>query len=670
VKLDRDAIIRENPLLQYCQSLGWKTKRDGPNGRFKCKCPFHDDNDPSFTIYSKENKGHCFGCGKNATVIDLHMLVRGLSVGEAMRDLWTRHHGDNNAKNKSNSASSAQSNSKTQPAKKKEEVFHHDYVDAKGEMVFQVVKTVSPGRKNKYKQRRRVGGKWVDNIEGVERVPYRLPELLASPASVWIVEGEKDVETLRAVGQVATCNSGGAKQWKDEHSEQLRGLHVWIAPDNDEVGREHGRMVFASLDGIATSVKWIDLPAERNGRQVKDISDLYTACNSDRDAFLDALGELQQQAESQKGADTEKIADALCAILKAVEELLRSYVVFLSNHEFVVIAFWAAFSWVLDAFDFTPYLQISSPVKECGKTRVFEILSKICKKAWMTIGPTEAVLFRVIHSQSPTLLLDEIDTVFKDKVDPNKEGVRAVLNAGYERGATVPRCHGPNHDVKHFGVFCPKAFAGIGNIPDTVASRSIKIAMVRRKKSQKVKRLRKRELNAAATPIIKALKDWSDDLDVLRNLRNARPQVPEELGDRGADICEPLLALADMAGGDWPQRLRDALKHLMAKGEADDGDMRIRLLASIREIFQGKWKDEKNIPTEDLLEELVKLEGEPWGAWWGGAVFLGNTRGPGSELAKLLKGFSIVPRSVRQPDGTSPKGYPLDLFSEAFERYL
>jgi DNA primase len=342
-RLDRDAIIRENPLFEYCQSLGWAIKRDGPNGRFKCICPFHSEDTPSFTIYSQQNKGHCFGCGReDVSVIDVHMLTRGLSVGEAMRDLWARHHrselsesikndekrgGNESSNNSSSSASSGQADSKTKQAKKKEEVFHYDYHDAKGEMVFQVVKTVRPGVRNRYKQRRRVNGRWVDNIEGVERVPYRLPELLANPMSVWVVEGEKDVETLRAVGQTATCNSEGAGTWRQqEHSEPLRGLHVWLVPDSDEVGRDHARKVFALLDGVAASVTWLDLPPEFNGHRIKDVSDLHVACASE-DAFLEALEKLQQQASQRKSVSSQEISALLAKILAENENLLRDYIV-------------------------------------------------------------------------------------------------------------------------------------------------------------------------------------------------------------------------------------------------------------------------------------------------------------------------------------------------------
>ena len=155
-----------------------------------------------------------------------------------------------------------------------------------------------------FKQCRLVDGQRVWNMEGVERLPYRLPELLASPASVWIVEGEKDVETLRAIGQVATCNPGGAGKWLPAFSEYLKGKHVYIAADNDELGQKHGREVLKSLEGIVEWVKWIELPKEHNGRLVKDITDLRSHCQGED--FLDLLADLQVKARLiDKGVDIE-----------------------------------------------------------------------------------------------------------------------------------------------------------------------------------------------------------------------------------------------------------------------------------------------------------------------------------------------------------------------------
>ena len=355
-------------------------------------------------------------------------------------------------------------------------------------------------------------------------------------------------------------------------------------------------------------------------------------------------------------------------ILEGVRRLLCRYIVFSNEAQATAVTLWVAHTWVIDAFDYTPYLHISSPVRECGKSRLFECLRHLCRNPWLAIFPSEAVLFRKIHAHSPTILLDEIDTAFSDKIDPNKEGIRAVLNAGFERGATVPRCHGQSHELKDFSVFCPKAFAGIGNIPETVASRSIKIPMVRRRKDQTVAKFRKRDVEQAALPIRQALKAWSSDNRVIAELRAARPEMPSGLGDRSEDICEPLLAIADMAGADWPALARAALVRLRDKGDTDEEETKIQLLTASREIFQT-WKPD-HISSKDLLGELVNREGEPWAVWWKKDIDAGNTKGPGARLAKLLRPFGIISRSIREPDGTTPKGYPRSAFNDAFARYL
>ena len=154
------------------------------------------------------------------------------------------------------------------------ETAYYDYQDATGEVVFQVVRY----HPKDFRQCRLVDGRRVWNMDGVERVPYRLPELLGSPASVWIVEGEKDVETLRAINQTATCNPGGAGNWLPAYSQYLRDQYVYLVPDNDEPGQKHSRAVLASLAGLVEWVKWLQLPRESNGRPVKDVTDLREAC--------------------------------------------------------------------------------------------------------------------------------------------------------------------------------------------------------------------------------------------------------------------------------------------------------------------------------------------------------------------------------------------------------
>jgi hypothetical protein len=298
-------------------------------------------------------------------------------------------------------------------------------------------------------------------------------------------------------------------------------------------------------------------------------------------------------------------------ILDRTKGFLSRYLVFKKPSYPIAIALWTAHTWVIQCFDYTPYLYISSPVKRCGKTRVFDCLELLRAKPWRIVNATEAVLFRKIEKDGPSLFLDEVDTIFSaNGKDDTKEGLRSVLNSGFERKATVPRCVGPQFELKEFHVFCPKAFAGIGKLPDTVADRSIEIAMVRKARNESAERLRARDAESHSKPIKRTLEAWSADLAVIQQLHAARPKLPEELGDRAADICEPLLAIADMAGGVWPAMARSALVELCSAGASEEST-RVQLLGAIREIFTQKGKDK--ISTSDLLHALIARDnGEPW----------------------------------------------------------
>ena len=134
----------------------------------------------------------------------------------------------------------------------------YDYVDEARELLYQVCRTDPKG----FFQRRPDGaGGWINNLNGTRRVLYRLPELLAAgPADpVFVVEGEKDVDRLRGLGLVATCNAAGAGKWRPEYAEALRGRRVVVLPDADDPGRAHAEAVAHSLHGVAASVKVVEL---------------------------------------------------------------------------------------------------------------------------------------------------------------------------------------------------------------------------------------------------------------------------------------------------------------------------------------------------------------------------------------------------------------------------
>ena len=361
-------------------------------------------------------------------------------------------------------------------------------------------------------------------------------------------------------------------------------------------------------------------------------------------------------------------AENLEALLSSVESFLTRFIVFRNPAQPPVIALWIAHTHALAAFDFTPYLNPQSPEKRCGKSRLLDCLALMVRDPWAAVQPSEAVLYRKISGACPTLLLDEADTIFTGgRNDDNKEGLRAMLNAGFQRSATVPRCVGANHEIRDFAVFCPKVIAGIGRLPDTVADRSVPIVLARKARNQAVERFRTRDAKVIAEPIRDALAAWAADLATIDTLRSARPAIPEVLGDRQADICEPLLAIADMAGGSWPQTARDALVALY-EVDAPEESARVQLLAAFREIFRAEGTD--RISSDDALTKLLETDDSPWPAWWAEDVQRGHRRGPIVKLARMLKPFGIVPVSVRLPDGTTPKGYRAESFTDAWARYL
>jgi hypothetical protein len=207
-----------------------------------------------------------------------------------------------------------------------------------------------------------------------------------------------------------------------------------------------------------------------------------------------------------------------------------------------------------------------------------------CPESLAVVGPSEAVLFRAIAANEPTLLLDEVDTIFKER-DEKSEGLRGILNAGFKRNGSVPRCVGQGHEVKNFSVFCPKVLAGIGRLPDTVADRSIPITLSRKTQQDLVERFRLRRVIAESEELRARLQNWAASAVVIEELRNAEPAMPGELGDRQADVTEPLVAIADLAGGDWPKRARNALLELYASHRDPESDG-VRLLRDVRTIFQ------------------------------------------------------------------------------------
>jgi hypothetical protein len=347
----------------------------------------------------------------------------------------------------------------------------------------------------------------------------------------------------------------------------------------------------------------------------------------------------------------ERFAD----LLEAVVALVRRYVV-LTDTQAAAVALWTVHTHALEAAETTPYLAITSPEKRSGKTRLLDVLELVVAAPWRAITPTEAVTFRKIERDQPTLLLDEADAIFGPKAREH-EGLRALLNAGNRRGTMVPRCVGPSHALHDFAVFCPKALAGIGELPDTVTDRAVRIRLKRKAPGETAGRFRRREAEPEAVRLRDQL-SGSAKANVPR-LVDARPAIPAELDDRAAEAWEPLLAIADLAGEPWPAMARAAALDLSSGEQREDDSIGVRLLADVREAFG----DADRMSTEGLLGALCADDEAPWGDWRGKPL-------SARALGRLLRRYGVASRSIRFPDDTTLKGFLREQFDDPWSRYL
>jgi hypothetical protein len=356
----------------------------------------------------------------------------------------------------------------------------------------------------------------------------------------------------------------------------------------------------------------------------------------------------------------------LSDLLEAVHRFLTRYIVFRGEHQAVALSLFVAHSYAAEAADATPYVIVTSAEKRSGKSKLLEALDLLVRNAVQVAHISEAALYRTISEEMPTLLFDEVDTVFGKNAGSQNEGLRGILNAGYRRGASVRRCvgEGKKMRVEKFDVFCPKVLAGIGQLPDTLSDRGIHIRLQRRSRGEHVDRFRPRMVEPDAADLRNALGEWA--LGALDGLRQASPELPEALDDRGQDVWEPLLAIADRAGAEWPTKARCAAVGL-AQGIVEEEPLSVMLLGHIREAFG----DSDRISTDDLLVALTGRDDAPWAEWWGQKVAEGGdaVKGPAARLSRLLRPFEIKPRQFKE-DGDKRRGYFREHLEPVWERYL
>ena len=588
----------------------------------------------------------------------------------------------------------------------------HIYRDEHGAPYLLVKKCRDGAGKKQFPQYHWDGTQWIKGKPPGPRIPYRLPELLAAPRTTiaYVCEGEKDCDNLAKIGFVATTASEGASaKWTPELTEFFRDRRVVILPDADKPGRKHGEKVARALNSVATSVKIVDLFPERNDgsdvsdwletdtvgvKLIKAVSDAphwepgetaetttATAADEELIAKLAALSRLEY-AKRRKGA-AEKIGIPVTELdkivieargepepatlerwrlepweqpvltsdlLDALRETYTNHAV-LPDHGAATMALWTLHAWAIDAAYVSPFLVFTSPVMRCGKSTALALLYRTGPRTAFASNITSSAIFRYVETYHPTLIIDEADTFA-----PMMRPCAGILNSGHTRDtACVIRCEGDDNRPKEFSTWAPKVIAGIGKLAATLRDRSITIAMRRKKPHERVAKLRARDTDAFVILRRKALR-WTGDN--LEQLKAATPKIPEGLNDRAADNWEPLLAIAELAGGEWPKLAQAAATALSKDVEGDT--IKTQLLADIRTAFGNL----EQITTKALVETLIADEGKPWGAF-------GKAGKPitGHAVARLLKDFGIKPDDI-WIEGASARGYRCSAFKDVWDLYL
>jgi hypothetical protein len=346
-------------------------------------------------------------------------------------------------------------------------------------------------------------------------------------------------------------------------------------------------------------------------------------------------------------------------LLGDVAAFLRSYVAFPSAHAAAAVTLWAAHTHLAAQFDSTPRLALVSPEKQCGKSRVLELLDLLCAGAEVLSGASPAYLYRRVGAGEVTILLDEADAIWKrGKTDETAEALRSIVNAGHRKAAMVGRVemNGQAAKLVRFRVYAPAAIAGIGNLPDTIMDRAVIVRMRRRAPDEPVRDYRERVTRPEGEALHDRLQAWA--ASVAERVGDPWPEMPSAVADRAADVWEPLLMVGELAGDKWGQLAWDACT-AFAEGARDDTEtVGTRLLADLRQVFG----EQEKMSTDAILTALCALEESPWADWYGHTL---NPR----DLAKLLKPYGVRSDKIRIGE-QSVRGYRSEDLRQPWRSYL
>jgi hypothetical protein len=343
-------------------------------------------------------------------------------------------------------------------------------------------------------------------------------------------------------------------------------------------------------------------------------------------------------------------------LLDDLQAFLARFIVYPSQHHSDAHALWVAHCWWMDHWESTPRIAFLSPEPGSGKSRALEVTEPLVPRPVHAVNTTSAYLFRTVSDPlgRPTIPYDECDTLFGPKAKEHEE-VRGMINAGHRKGAVAGRCvvRGKIVETEELPAYAAVALAGLDDLPDTMMSRSVIVRMKRRAPAECIEPWRRRINGPDAAELYKRLLDWSA---VATPLEDGWPDMPTGVEDRDADIWEALLAVADLAGGRWPDTARAAAVALVNEAKTRPPSLGVLLLADIHTVFDEDGRD--LLPTAELLARLNDMETSPWAVIRKGNPL--NAHG----LARRLGRFGVGPSRT-----AAICGYSHYDFIDAWSRY-
>ena len=519
-------------------------------------------------------------------------------------------------------------------------------------------------------------------------IPWRAPNvldvhptntaLLGDPSiPLWLTEGIRKGDSLASIGLLAVTLIG-VNSWRGKNDADgitvlpdwekvaLKGREVNICFDSDAQQNPNVHTATARLarwlESRGAHVKYVYLPAGEHG--AKQGVDDYLGAGHTREELLGLIETSWRPLPSQPATDPKPWGTGPppevdgAKLLADAGRFFRRFVILPSDDDYLTLALFTLHSWAFAAAYATPYLVVESPEKQCGKTRLLEVLKLVCRDAILANSITAAAVGQVIERRKPTLLVDEADALFKSDSDRSEE-LRGVLNGGNRPGS--PTLRGTQDgEGREFDIYSPKVIAGIatGKLPDTVRDRSIPITINRKKRAEKVERLKHRRVEPEAKELRERAQAWAEThLEALEAFD--LPDAIEALSDRLEEAWEPLLAIANELGEEHLERATRAAVTL-ATGHAPVSSTANRILGHVREVFG----DAERMFSVDIIAAFLEKERD----WTYGDWNDGKGINP-SNLAWYLGRYDISPGTVRI-DGEDAKGYKREQLEGAWERYL